>query len=197
MTTRLLFGLASALFQSMFTLWAKDRLSLKAQTTSYLLAYVGLLSVIVQGGLIGRLTVRFSESQLIAWSVPIQGLALAAWAFTPSVGALLVVMIPIAFTTGVLNTVINSAISRAVPPLEVGGALGTAGALESLSRVVSPSVGGWLMGIGAWGPGVLGAAIMAVLTALVWRRPESGLRPTSSKGQTSSLRSTEPPSHPK
>jgi DHA1 family tetracycline resistance protein-like MFS transporter len=171
MTIRLFYALAAALFQTMFTLWARDRLSLNAQTTSYLLAYVGLLSVIVQGGLIGQLTKRFSESTLIAWGVVIQGLALLAWAFTPSVPVLLVVLVPLAFSTGVLNTVINSAITRSVPPQEVGGALGTAGALESLSRVVSPSLGGWLLGaIGAWAPGVLGAAIMAGVTVLAWRR---------------------------
>ncbi len=171
MTIRLLYALAAALFQTMFTLWAKDRLSLNAQTTSYLLAYVGLLSVIVQGGLIGQLTKRFSEAKLIAWSVVVQAIALLAWAFTPSVPALLVVLIPLAFSTGVLNTVINSAISRAVPPHEIGGALGTAGALESLSRVVSPSVGGWLLGaLGAWAPGVLGAVIMAGVAVLAWVR---------------------------
>lgn len=171
MTIRLLYALAAALFQSMFTLWAKERLALNAQTTSYLLAYVGLLSVIVQGGLIGQLTKRFSESKLIAWGVLVQGLALLAWAFTPSVPVLMVVMIPLAFSTGVLNTVINSAITRSVPPQEIGGALGTAGAFESLSRVVSPSLGGWLLGaIGAWAPGAVGATIMAGVTAFAWRR---------------------------
>lgn len=180
MTIRLFYALAAALFQTMFTLWAKDRLNLNAQTTSYLLAYVGLLSVIVQGGLIGQLTKRFSESKLIAWGVVVQGVSLLAWAFTPSVPVLLVVLVPLAFSTGVLNTVINSAITRSVPPQEVGGALGTAGAFESLSRVISPSLGGWLLGaIGAWAPGVLGAAIMVGVAVLAWLRlivhPDSAL----------------------
>ena len=79
---------------------------------------------------------------------------------------LVVVLIPLALTTGVLNTVINSAISWAVPPQEMGDALGTAGALESLSRVIAPTLGGWLLGaLGAWAPGLLGAALMAGLTA--------------------------------
>jgi DHA1 family tetracycline resistance protein-like MFS transporter len=171
MTIRLGFALAAALFQTMFTLWAKDRLGLSAQSTSYLLAYVGLLSVIVQGGLIGRLTKRFTETLLIVWSLTIGAIAMLAWAFTPSVPVLLVVLLPIAFSTGVLNTVINSAISRSVPPHEVGGALGTSSALESLSRVISPIVGGWLLGsIGAWAPGVLGAAIMGGVSIFARRR---------------------------
>jgi DHA1 family tetracycline resistance protein-like MFS transporter len=171
MTIRFFYALAAALFQTMFTLWAKDRLGLNAQTTSYLLAYVGLLSVIVQGGLIGQLTKRYSEAALIAWGVVIQAVSLLAWAFTPSVGVLLVVLIPIAFSTGVLNTVINSAITRAVPPHEMGGALGTSSALESLSRIISPLVGGWLLGtVGAWAPGVVGAGIMTGVSVFVWRR---------------------------
>ncbi len=170
-TIRLFYALASALFQTMFTLWARDRLGLNAQTTSYLLAYVGLLSVIVQGGLIGQLTKRFSEPKLIAWGALIQGVSLLAWAFTPSVPVLMLVMIPTAFSTGVLNTVINSAITRAVPPHEVGGALGIAGAFESLSRIISPSVGGWLLGaLGTWAPGVVAAAIMSGVTVFAWQR---------------------------
>jgi MFS transporter, DHA1 family, tetracycline resistance protein len=171
MTIRFFYALAAALFQTMFTLWTKDRLGLSAQTTAYLLAYVGLLAVIVQGGLIGRLTKRFGEAQLIAWGVVIQAVSLLAWAFTPSVGVLMVVLIPLAFSTGVLNTVINSAITRAVPSYEVGGALGTSSALESLSRIISPVVGGWLLGtIGAWALGVAGAGIMTGVSVFVWRR---------------------------
>jgi|YNPBryantNP2012_1023418.scaffolds.fasta_scaffold08042_3 DHA1 family tetracycline resistance protein-like MFS transporter len=170
-TVRLFFALASALFQTMFSLWARDRLGLNAQTTSYLLAYVGLLSVIVQGGLIGRLTKRFSEPKLIAWGAVVQGVSLLAWAFTPSVPVLMVVLIPLAFSTGVLNTVINSAITRAVPPHEIGGALGIAGAFESLSRIVSPSAGGWLLGaLGPSAPGVAAAAIMLGVIAFAWQR---------------------------
>ncbi len=184
LTIRLFYALAAALFQTMFTLWAKDRLKLDAQATSLLLAYVGLLSVIVQGGLIGPLTKRFSEPRLIFLSTLINGAALAAWAFTLSVPVLLVVMIPLAFTTGVLNTVINSAITRVVSPQEIGGALGIASSLESLSRVISPAAGGWLLGsVGLWAPGVVGAAIMAAVAAFSWRRlithPDPALAPAS------------------
>jgi DHA1 family tetracycline resistance protein-like MFS transporter len=181
---RLFFALAAALLQTMFTLWAKDRLGLDAQSTALLLAYLGVLSVIVQGGLIGPLTRRFSEPRLIFWSSLVYGVAMLAWAFTPSVPVLLVVMIPLAFSTGILNTVINSAITRVVSPQEIGGALGIAGSLESLSRIISPIVGGWLIGsVGLWAPGVLAAAIMAWVVAFAYRRlilrPDPALAPSS------------------
>jgi DHA1 family tetracycline resistance protein-like MFS transporter len=171
MHIRLFFALAAALFQTMFTLWAKDRLGLSAGYTALLLAYVGLLSVVVQGGLIGPLTRRYSEYRLIFWSTAVQAVSLLFWAFTPSVPVLMVVMIPLAFSTGVLNTVVNAAITRAVAPQEIGGALGIAASLESLSRIVSPVVGGWLLGaVGTWAPGILAALIMAWVAAFAWRR---------------------------
>ncbi len=84
---------------------------------------------------------------------------------------MLVALIPIAVSTGVLNTCVNSAITSAVPPEEMGDALGTASALESLSRVVAAPVGGWLLGtLGMWAPGVVGAIIMGGLSVFTWRR---------------------------
>jgi DHA1 family tetracycline resistance protein-like MFS transporter len=180
---RLFFALAAALLQTMFTLWAKDKLGLDAQSTALLLAYLGVLSVIVQAGLIGPLTRRFSEPKLIVGGTLVYGISMLAWAFTPSVPVLLVVMIPTAFSTGVLNTVINSAITRVVAPHEIGGALGIAGSLESLSRVISPAVGGWLLGaVGLWAPGVAGALIMGWVVVFSWRRlivhPDPALMPS-------------------
>lgn len=53
------------MFQTMFSLVAKERLGIGADTRGYLLAYVGVLAAGVQGGLIGILTKRFSETRLM------------------------------------------------------------------------------------------------------------------------------------
>lgn len=168
---RLGVSLAGALFMSLFTLWAMDRLGLDAKGTSYLLAYSGLLSIVAQVGLIKPLTQRFSEANLITWSIAVLSAAMLVWAGTSSLLVLVLMMIPHAFASGVLNTVINSATSWAVPPQEMGDALGTSSALESLSRVAAPTLGGWLMGAaGAWAPGVLGAALMGGLAFFAVQR---------------------------
>jgi DHA1 family tetracycline resistance protein-like MFS transporter len=54
----LFYNLAFTLFQSNFALFTKARLELDAQATSYILTYVGVLSSLVQGFAIGRLTDR-------------------------------------------------------------------------------------------------------------------------------------------
>ncbi|MFZ5810373.1 MAG: MFS transporter [Chloroflexota bacterium] len=166
---RFFYGLAFATFQSIFSLFAQA-IGLMPQTTGYVLAYVGLLSVIVQGGLIGLLTKRFRENWLIISGLWVMTGALLAWAFTTSLWALLLVLLPLALSGGVLNTVIQSAISKSVSREEVGGILGIAASLESATRVIAPTVGGFLIGnLGTWAPGVFCAILMAWSVTFAYR----------------------------
>lgn len=169
--TRFFFGLAFAMFQSIFALYAQYRLGLTAQTTGYVLAYVGLLSVFTQGFAIGKLTARFSDNQLILAASVVMGVSLLAWAFVPNLLALLVVLAPLAFAGGTLNTVLNSALTKAVTHDEIGGTLGLAASVESLTRVIAPTVGGVLLEFyGTGAPGIFCALVMVWVVMFVWRR---------------------------
>lgn len=167
---RFFYGLAFALFQSIFSLFAQA-IHLTADTTGYVLAYVGLLSVIVQGGLIGLLTKRFRENTLILTGLWLMGLSFIGWALTRSLGVLLVVLLPLAVSGGVLNTVIQSALTKSVSREELGGTLGLAGALEAITRVIAPTIGGFLLGsFGVWAPGVFAALLLAWSVWFAYRR---------------------------
>jgi DHA1 family tetracycline resistance protein-like MFS transporter len=135
------------------------------------LTYVGVVIALVQGAGVGLLTQRFSDKQLIFAGTIVMSLALLAWAFTPSVWFLLLIQIPIALSGGVLGIVGSSALSKSVYREEVGGTLGLSAALDSLTRVGSPIMGGMLIDrLGTPAPGVLGALIMAGLIIFTWRR---------------------------
>jgi DHA1 family tetracycline resistance protein-like MFS transporter len=167
---RFFYGLAFATFQSIFSLYAQA-IGLSSQTTGYVLAYVGLLSVVVQGGLIGVLTRRFRENWLIITGLWLMAGALLAWAFTANLWLLLVVLLPLALSGGVLNTVIQSAISKSVSREDVGGMLGISASLEAATRVIAPSVGGYLLqNLGTWAPGVFSAVLMAWAVTVAYRR---------------------------
>lgn len=177
--TRFFFAMAFSMFQSIFSLYALKRFNLSAQDTGLVLTYVGVLSVIVQGFLIGRMTARISEETLIFVSTLLMTIGSVGWALAGSVPVLLIVMIPLAFAGGTLNTVINSAITRAAPRVEAGGLLGLSASLESLTRVIAPSLGGLLLDkVGAPAPGVFSAVILAWLSFYVWRLvfPKNGGR---------------------
>jgi len=168
--TRFFYTLAFTTFTANFALYTQYRLGLTDQATSYILTYVGLLVVLVQGFAIGRLTARFNETRLIFGAVALMAVMLLAWAFVPGVPLLLVVLAPLALASGVLNTVTNSAITKSVYPEEVGGVLGLSASLDSLTRVIAPAIGGILLEqLGAWALGLFGALILAWVLFYVWR----------------------------
>jgi DHA1 family tetracycline resistance protein-like MFS transporter len=168
---RFFFGMAFTTFQTVFPLYALYRLDLDARQTGFVLAYVGVLAALVQGVAIGVLAKKVSETNLIFSSTIIMTLSLLAWAVTPNVPVLLIVLLPTAFAGGVLNTVLNSALTQAVYPEEIGGTLGLSTSLESLTRVVAPSMGGYLLGaLGTWSPGIFGAVIMGWVVYFTYRR---------------------------
>jgi DHA1 family tetracycline resistance protein-like MFS transporter len=168
---RFFFGLAFATFQTIFALYAQYKLALTPQAVGYILAYVGVLSVLVQGVGIGLLSKRFTENQMIITGLWLMTAGLLGWAFTPNVIVLLIVMLPLALAGGVLNTVINSAISKAVNVDEIGGTLGISASLESATRVISPTIGGYLLQqFGTWAPGIFSALIMSYALWLAYQR---------------------------
>ena len=80
-------------------------------------------------------------------------------------------MLPLALSGGVLNTVLQSSISKSVEGDEVGGILGISASIEAFSRVVAPTVGGFLLGyFGWWAPGVFAALLMIWAVSFAYRR---------------------------
>jgi DHA1 family tetracycline resistance protein-like MFS transporter len=173
LSTRFFFAIAFSMFTSVFALYGLYKFQLDERSTGYILAYLGVITVIVQGFLIGRLTARFKEAVLIFWAIAILSISLIGWSLTPSLPVLFIVLIPIAFSGGVFNTVINSSISKAVRPDEVGGMLGIGASLESVTRVISPILGGILLQqFGAGAPGIFCAVVTGVLAIYLWRTGE-------------------------
>ncbi|MCJ7513750.1 MAG: MFS transporter [Anaerolineales bacterium] len=164
LVTRFLFGLSFAMMQTIFPLYGQQRFGLTAQTTGYILTYIGIIIVLVQGVGIGVMTARWRESRLIVFMIGLFGLAVLAWALVPSVAWLLVAFLPLAIAGGSLNTLISSVLSKSVYPEEIGGILGLSTSVESLTRVIAPVLGGYLLGsVGSAAPGVASALLMAVL----------------------------------
>ncbi len=168
---RFWFALAFNLFTSVFALYAQYRLNFDSRQTGYLLAYIGFLSVIVQGVLVGRITKKIDDKTLLFSMTLLMSIGLLGWAFIQTLGWLMLDLAILAFAGGMFNTIINSAISKAVAPIEVGGTLGLASSLESATRVFAPSLGGLLIQtINTGAPGIFGAAILAVLAVFTYFR---------------------------
>jgi DHA1 family tetracycline resistance protein-like MFS transporter len=167
--TRFFFGVAFAIFQTIFSLYALAKFNLTARDTGFVLTYVGVLSVIMQGFLVGRITNRFREDILITFSVVVMGLSLLGWALAPSLLWVYIIMTPTSLAGGLLNTLLSSTLTKAVAPQEIGGILGLSAAVESSTRIIAPLLGGLLLQqVGVWAPGAFGFIIMVGVSIFVF-----------------------------
>jgi len=168
--TRFFYRLAFAMFTANFALFTRYRFGLTDQATSYILTYVGVLVVLVQGFIVGRLADRFPDKTIIVAGVSVLAVALLGWAVTPNVETMLAVLALLPLSGGTLNTVTNSALTKAVREEDIGGALGLSTSLDSLTQILAPIIGGFLIGeLGPWAVGGAGALIMAGVVLYAWR----------------------------
>jgi DHA1 family tetracycline resistance protein-like MFS transporter len=168
---RLFFGLAFAMFQTIFSLWALTRLHVSAQTTGLVLSYVGVLSIATQAFLIKPLDARFTDAQLIVGGTLMAAVSFLGWALVPNLPLFLLLLLPLNVAIAVLNTILSSALSKAVYPEEIGGVFGLAGGIQSLTLIVAPVLGGVLLArLGAWSPGVFSALVVGAMVPYAYVR---------------------------
>jgi MFS transporter, DHA1 family, tetracycline resistance protein len=172
--TRFWYSLAFVILQSIFSLFALKRFNMSVVATGFVLTYVGVVSVITQAWLVGKLSQRFKDVVLIESGLVLLALGLLVWAFAPTVPLLVFSVTPIAFAGGLLNTIVPSALTKTVEPQEVGGILGLATSIESSTRVISPLLGGFMLErIAYWAPGTFGALLLLITFAYVLRAVEN------------------------
>jgi DHA1 family tetracycline resistance protein-like MFS transporter len=96
---------------------------------------------------------------------------LLGWALTPNLLGMLLTILLLSGGGWTANTILTSAITRSVHPDEIGGMLGFSAALESMTRVVAPVIGGFILGrLGTWAPGVFSALVILFTLWLAYRR---------------------------
>lgn len=155
-------GISFGLFEAGFSLWALSALGLTARTNGFMLAYVGVLSVIIQAFVIGRITKRWSDDGLLLTSLIIAAAGLTVWGFVNNVPMLVLVMPFLSYGFAVTNTVSTSALTKAVHHDEVGGILGLSTSISSLTRIPAAFIPGVLLQYSyTWTPGVLAGVLTA------------------------------------
>lgn len=170
---------AFSMMEQTLILFGERRLGMTPPQAGRLLGFVGVLMVVVQGGMVGRLVRRFGEGPLLvagtACLVPGLLLVPAAQGWP----LLVLAMVPLALGSGLLHPSLNALLSRRSPEDEQGGMLGLNQSVSSLARVVGPSVGGWLFEVrGLNAPYLLGGVIAGVATlaavAAIRKAPGAG-----------------------
>ena len=132
-----------------FVLYTIERFGYTAEQNGYIFAFIGVLAVIFQGGVFGKLANRFGESILT-----IAGCFLMTVSFftipyiSPNSGGLtglLIVTALLAIGNSMASPALTSLASKVSDQNEQGKTLGVLQSGASLARAVGPAVGGILL----------------------------------------------------
>ena len=137
-----LFIVAFSIMTTSFSLYTMFRFGYDAQHNGYLFAYVGVIAVIIQGGLIGRLVKKFGEVPLVVVGAFCFAASLFAVPFVgPAAGGLAALLIGggvFSLGNSLATPALSSLASKSVGPAEQGTVLGVTQSVASLARAVGP-----------------------------------------------------------
>ena len=130
-----------SIMTALFALYCEKRFNYDTAQVGYILAYVGLLGVIFQGGLLRRLLKKPIEKQLAVVGATILALSMAALPFTHTLGLLLAVCFGISLGNSFVTPTLNGLASRTTDAHCQGRLLGLMQSAGSLGRFLGPMIG--------------------------------------------------------
>ncbi|KAM9765787.1 solute carrier family 22 member 18 [Menidia menidia] len=137
-------GLPSGVFQVMFSIIALDFFKLEPQQNGYLMAYFGIVQMVVQGVVIGPLTSRYTEKSLLLLSIGVASFVGLAQAYMQNVFQFCITVTPWVFSLSVFNVITDTMLTKSVPSSDTGTMLGLCASVQSLVRTIGPTIGGFL-----------------------------------------------------
>lgn len=128
--------------EATYGLWAAAKFGWGAREVGWTFAVVGIVSVLFQGFLTGRLARRFGEARVLAFGMVTFGLSLTVQTLNP-----VPILTPVIMAFGAAGMAlampnISAMISRSTPGDRQGSVLGLNMATGSLARIVGPLVAG-------------------------------------------------------
>ncbi len=134
---------AFSIMTATFSLFMMFRLGYDAFHNGWVFAFVGIISAVIQGGLIGRLVKQFGEPLLVIVGALLFSASLLAIPFvTPATGLLSVLALGAATAIGQALSApsLSSLASKSADASEQGSVLGAMQSVASLARAVGPGL---------------------------------------------------------
>jgi len=153
--------------ESTFAVWCNKALAMGPRAVGYYLSFAGIVGVVVQAWLVGRLVAAIGEARVVslAMAALAAGLAILPLAATPAMLLPALGLLSLGFGLG--NPSLLSLISREAPPKLRGGAMGLSQSASSLGRILGPVWGGTAFSlIGRDWPYLSGALLLVPVTVV-------------------------------
>lgn len=148
-------------------LYLERQFGFTVKNAGYVYAYSGLIGILIQGGMIGRLVKKLGEPRLAlaGFATMAIGYGMLGWAMTLPI--LLVLTAISSFGSAVTRPAITTLITKSVGRDEQGAALGLSQSMSSVAQIAGPLIAGALIEVRALHAYGLVAAGFAVVGAVL------------------------------
>ncbi len=153
--------------ETTFAMWTQRQFGWGPEQNGYLFAFLGIVSALIQGGLIGRLARKYGEGKLVIAGAVALGVGIGMIPLSHSITMLMSATTILAIGFALSTPSLNSLISFQAGETERGGVMGASRSAATLARVLGPVLAGVLFAqLGRDIPYYTGMVIM-FLVALV------------------------------
>lgn len=158
-----------SLMQVTASLMWKEIYHLTEAQIGYVFAFIGILAVVIQGGLIGTINKKLGEKKMLVMGNILMMIGLASMPWVPEdyfIPLELLSLVVISFGVAFLTPTINTLISKVISEKEQGKFLGINQSFGSLARFIGPIIGGPMYIVAYQFPYIGSGILLALTTAL-------------------------------
>ncbi|XP_015744532.1 solute carrier family 22 member 18 [Python bivittatus] len=134
----------TGVFLIMLSIISIDFFGLEVAHAGYLMSYSGILQMVVQGVVIGRLTNRYSDRTLLMLSVIVLCGVGTAMVLMTSVFHYCLIVPPMVFSFSIVSVITDIILTKSVPASDTSAMLGISASVTPLIRTFGPTIGGFL-----------------------------------------------------
>jgi MFS transporter, DHA1 family, tetracycline resistance protein len=139
-----------AMMEGTYSLMAAERFALSQGEVGYLFGFIGILIVIYQGGLVRLVAKRVPERLALSVGLLLMAISLPILAYAPWMWPFVLLMVPLAWGSGMSNTATSALASRLTPSDEQGGLFGVINAIQGIGRILGPAIGTFVFARGGY-----------------------------------------------
>jgi DHA1 family tetracycline resistance protein-like MFS transporter len=166
-TVVFLISVGFTFYTQFFSVYLLEKFDFKEKEIGLLYGYIGVWLAIVQGVLVRYLSYRMPPKNILMGSLPLLALALGL-VLLPTSGWMFYVVNPlIAIAYGITSPNVTSIVSSQADETLQGSILGINQSMLSLGQMITPVIGGVLVGINIHYP-LIASATIIVLAAVIF-----------------------------
>jgi DHA1 family tetracycline resistance protein-like MFS transporter len=145
MLCALISTIAFSLVTALYTLFTENRMHWNVRENGLMFAYIGILGVLIQGGMLRRLVPKTGEKPLIIVGSIVLCLSIALLPVSDNFALVVLASSGLAIGNSLVTPMISGLASKSADAQSQGAVMGLMQSIASFARMVGPAVGGFML----------------------------------------------------